>query len=375
MFLFLTGVTLAFLMDSSERKGMPPRRRVWTSLQRAGYLFLLAFAFRAFMLVSGIPVSTWSDFLRVDILNCMGFSIAALSIMAAFRTAERARLCAVLGLAIAFASPLISQLNWSGVPWMLRAYIIPDHRFFGVFPWCAYLAFGVSGGSALRLIPAEGSTAPCSGRALAAAGAIACCQYCAHSPYSIYAASDFWLNSPAQVLIKQSVILIMLAFAFVWTQYVARDRWSWIRQFGTTSLLVYWVHIELIYGRWMWFFKENLNVPESCRSCRGRHFLYAGNLRGEDAPRGVARLAESSFSRHTRKWVARPPHHRSNGIARAAVTLLVNEVDVGPDHVSRRLAGDSARSNYAGPDRPECYPGRHSSSNVLRRDDLQPTVE
>ena len=263
MFLFLTGVTLAFLMDSSERKGMPPRRRVWTSLQRAGYLFFLAFAFRAFMLVSGIPVSTWSDFLRVDILNCMGFSIAALSIMAAFRTAERARLCAVLGLAIAFAAPLISQLNWSGVPWMLRAYIIPDHRFFGFFPWGAYLAFGVSGGSALRLIPAERLDRAMQWTALAAAGAIACCQYCAHSPYSIYAASDFWLNSPAQVLTKQSVILIMLAFAFVWTQYIARDGWSWIRQFGTTSLLVYWVHIELIYGRWMWFFKENLNVPEA----------------------------------------------------------------------------------------------------------------
>jgi hypothetical protein len=263
IFLFLTGVTLAFLMNSSERKGMPPGQRVWTSLRRAGYLFFLAFAFRAFMLVSGIPVSTWSDFLRVDILNCMGFSIAALSLTAAFRTADRARFCAVLGLFIAFAAPLISQLNWSGVPWMLRAYIIPDHRFFGLFPWGAYLAFGVSAGSALRLIPAERLARAMQWTALAAAAAIACCQYCAHSNLSIYAASDFWLNSPAQVLTKQGVILLMLALAFAWTQYVARDGWSWVRQFGTTSLLVYWVHIELIYGRWMWFFKENLNVPET----------------------------------------------------------------------------------------------------------------
>jgi hypothetical protein len=263
IFLFLTGVTLAFLMNSSERKGLPPIQRVWTSLRRAGYLFFLAFAFRAFMLVSGIPVSTWSDFLRVDILNCMGFSIAALSLTAAFRTADRARFCAVLGLFIAFAAPLISQMNWSGVPWMLRAYIIPDHRFFGIFPWGAYLAFGVSAGSALRLIPAERLARSMQWTALAAAAAIACCQYCAHSNLSIYAASDFWLNSPAQVLTKQGVILLMLALAFAWTQYIARDGWSWIRQFGTTSLLVYWVHIELIYGRWMWFFKENLNVPET----------------------------------------------------------------------------------------------------------------
>src|ERR1039457_3137681 len=46
LFLFLTGVTLAFLMDSIERKGMTPRERVRQSLRRAGYLFFLAFAFR-----------------------------------------------------------------------------------------------------------------------------------------------------------------------------------------------------------------------------------------------------------------------------------------------------------------------------------------
>jgi len=31
-----------------------------------------------------------------------------------------------------------------------------------------------------------------------------------------------------------------------------------VRQLGTTSLLVYWVHIELVYGRWFGAFKESL---------------------------------------------------------------------------------------------------------------------
>jgi hypothetical protein len=263
MFLFLTGVTLAFLMDSCERKGMAPRTRVATSLRRSAYLFGLAFAFRAFEWVAGLPVSTGADFLRVDILNCMGFSVAALSVMALFRTAERARLCAALGLAIAFLAPLVSQIDWTGVPWMIRAYIVPDRHFFGFFPWGAYLAFGVAGGSAIRLIPADGMDRAMQWTALAAGAAIVACQYLAHAPYSIYSASDFWLNSPAQVLTKQSVTLLMLAFAFVWTQYIAKEGWSWVRQFGVTSLLVYWVHIELIYGRWMWFFKNNLTVAQT----------------------------------------------------------------------------------------------------------------
>jgi hypothetical protein len=263
IFLFLTGVTLAFLMNSSERNGIAPRQRVWIALQRSGYLFFLAFAFRAFELVAGYPVSTWTDFLRVDILNCMGFSMALLAPLAAINTGARARYAAALGLATAFAAPLISQMDWSHVPWMLRAYIIPDHRFFGFFPWGAYLTFGVAAGSALRLIPAERLDRAMQWAALAAIGAIACCQYCAGLPYSIYAASDFWLNSPAQVLTKLSVTLLMLVCAFVWTQYIAPDGWSWLRQFGTTSLLVYWVHIELIYGRWLWFFKDSLNTVQT----------------------------------------------------------------------------------------------------------------
>src|ERR1035437_4343985 len=55
LFLFLTGVTLAFLMDSIERKGLAPRQRVLESLRRARYLFFLAFAFRLQLWVFGSP--------------------------------------------------------------------------------------------------------------------------------------------------------------------------------------------------------------------------------------------------------------------------------------------------------------------------------
>ena len=46
IFLFLTGITLAFLLDSTERKGLLPQARWRTALRRSGYLFLLACAFR-----------------------------------------------------------------------------------------------------------------------------------------------------------------------------------------------------------------------------------------------------------------------------------------------------------------------------------------
>ena len=262
IFLFLTGVTLAFLMDSTERKGLTPRERVSIAFRRSGYLFLLAFAFRLQLWIFAWP-APWTDLLRVDILNCMGMAIAAMSVMAVLRTAERVRWCAIAGLAIAFASPLISQMNWSALPSLVRNYLIPDYNFFSFFPWAAYLAFGMSAGSIIRSIPAEATGRAMRWAALAGGVLVLASQFAARLPYSIYAKSEFWLNSPAQVLTKQGVTFLLLAVAFLWTRHVSKGGWSWVRQLGITSLLVYWVHIELVYGRWLWFFKNGLTVPET----------------------------------------------------------------------------------------------------------------
>src|SRR5215813_1003852 len=43
---FIGGMPPALLMDSTERKGLSPTRRIWESLLRSRYLFFLAFAFR-----------------------------------------------------------------------------------------------------------------------------------------------------------------------------------------------------------------------------------------------------------------------------------------------------------------------------------------
>lgn len=120
VFLFLLGVTFAFLMDSQERKGVSAFGRWMASMKRSGYIFAAAFAFRLQLWLFAGGQSPWTDLLRVDILNCMGLALLVLGVMAIFRTQERIRLCAVLGIAIASASPLVSKLDWSGVPEVIR---------------------------------------------------------------------------------------------------------------------------------------------------------------------------------------------------------------------------------------------------------------
>lgn len=275
IFLFLTGITLAFLMDSSERKAMASVERVKTAFRRSGYLFFLAFAFRVQLWIFGMP-APWRDLFRVDILNCMGFAIAVLSVMAIFPTRQRAKAAAVAGLGIACLSPLVSQLHWEAVPFLVRNYIVPDYRTFGFFPWGAYLAFGLSAGSVIRAIPPDATDRAIQWAAMLGMGAILVCHYLDKLPYKIYARSEYWLNSPLQILTKQGVTLAILSVAFVWTRYAAGAGWSWVRQFGTTSLLVYWVHIELVYGRELFFLKGNLNEAQTMVAAVGVILLMLG---------------------------------------------------------------------------------------------------
>jgi uncharacterized membrane protein len=276
IFLFLLGVTFSFLMDSQERKGVSSGGRVLAALRRSGFLFAAAFAFRIQLWAFSLDGGAWKNVFRVDILNCMGLALLAMSAMAVFTTVERIRLCAVLGVAIACASPLISNTDWSGVPPFLRNYILPDRDFFGFFPWAAFVAFGMSGGSLLRRLEPE-EVAPAMQWLAWGGVALAFAAYTISSmSISIYSNSDFWLNSPGLVFIKCGAVLMLIAFSYVWNLQVDSRQWSWVRQFGTTSLLVYWVHIELVYGRWLSAFKENLTVGETLAAAASVVILMLG---------------------------------------------------------------------------------------------------
>jgi len=259
IFLVLTGITLSFLMDRRERQGLNPLGRWKAALRRSAYLFTLAFLFRLQLWAFAFGQSSWTDLFRVDILNCMGFAIALMSVMAIFTTAERVRLCAGLGVAIAAASPLVSAIDWRWLPPQVSAYFVPSYQYFAFFPWAAFIAFGISIGSILRLVKQDQMNRVMQWGGLMGFGLIIGGQYFSNMPYSLYPKSEFWLDSPGLIIIKLGVVMLVIGFAYLWTALPFAASWSWVRQLGTTSLLVYWVHIELVYGRWFGYYKESLS--------------------------------------------------------------------------------------------------------------------
>jgi len=259
IFLFLTGVTLAFLLDGKERRGVDATGRFAAALRRAGYLLLIAFGVRLQAYLFGFPWSNLQDLLRVDVLNCMGVSLAILAFTSFFNTAERVKLGLICGFFIASISPLMSGVSWENSPELLRGYVEPRTDLFGLFPWASFTAFGLAFGSMLRMTKAENLNRFLQWTAVAALTLILMAGYFSFIPYSVYKNSDFWVNSPGLVFIKVGIILLLITFAYLWLTYLPVRRGSFVTLLGTSSLLVYWVHLEIVYGRWFWFWKTGLS--------------------------------------------------------------------------------------------------------------------
>ncbi|BDC50458.1 hypothetical protein F183_A27740 [Bryobacterales bacterium F-183] len=260
IFLYLTGVTFAFILDSNERRGLTAWERWVAALKRARYLFVLAILFRIQLWAFAWPWNSWTDLFKVDVLNMMGLTLFLLSPLAVVPLIDRVRLSTFMGLAIAVASPLITQADWTWMHPFLAAYIVPNFAMFPIFPWASFVAFGVASGCLLKRCKPENLDRMMQWSAIFGFVLLYTAQYLSNLPYSLYAKSDFWLDSPGLVFMKLGAVFILAAFAYLWGMRPWAGSWSWVRQLGTTSLLVYWVHIELVYGRWFGYFKDRLDT-------------------------------------------------------------------------------------------------------------------
>ena len=265
LFLFMAGMTLAFQMESLYRREPDPRRRWWAAMRRAGYILAIAFAFRLTNWMGSYPNGSAQEIFKVDILNCMGVAMAAFSVAAMVRPAARAQFAVGLALAIAAASPLMTNISWTGAPDLLHQYLVPvtGRGQFAFFPCAAYVGFGLALGTVVKRTAEERFDRLVQWTVLLAFGMIFAAQYFANIPFSVYPKSNFWTDSPSLILIRVGVAMLMLAAAYLWTQYGAQASWSWMQTLGKTSLMVYWVHVVMVYGALGRPLKRTMNIPQA----------------------------------------------------------------------------------------------------------------
>jgi uncharacterized membrane protein len=265
LFLFMAGMTFGFKMESLERREPNRWRRFLAALQRAGYIMAIAFAFRISNWIASMPRPELAEITKVDILNSMALAMGAFSVTALFDGRNRVRFALAGALAVAALAPLIESMSWSGVPQLVIEYLAPgpNRGRFPFFPCAAYIGFGLAAGAIVKRTAPERMDRLMQWCALIGFAVIFTAQYFSNIPFSIYLAPDFWRSSPALIFIRTGISLAMLSTAYLWTEYGAAARWSWMQALGQTSLLVYWVHVMLVYGNIAKQWKRSLSIPQT----------------------------------------------------------------------------------------------------------------
>jgi len=303
LFLFLAGISFALVTEKLRQKNLPPAQIARTTIRRGAEIFAFGLLFRVQEYVISWGWAPKTDLLRVDVLNTIGLSMMLMGVVCwivlamqerksegapslprslrrepalsersepkGWETVPSALVVLVLAAsATALLISLLTPLLWTTwrpgwLPWPLASYIdgahnlgVPQASLFPVFPWTGFAFAGLAVGFMLQSQWARAQeTRAFFSLGLAGSVLIEFARWLDAQPRQIYPVYDYWHTSPSFFLIRVGMLLVILTAAYAWCRWVV-GRWGaghWgfspLIQLGLASLLVYWVHIEFVYGR------------------------------------------------------------------------------------------------------------------------------
>jgi len=286
LFLFLAGISFALMTRKLEQRGGRANRVALTTMRRGTEIFGLGLLFRLQEYLIAFPWAPATDLLRVDILNIIGVSIVLMGavcwgcrVLFGAKAEDDGRapvsdwILAAAAIVVSLAISLVTPLMWTvwrpnWLAWPFESYFDGVHNLgqpqawlFPVFPWAGFAFAGLALG--VVLLSGWGRRHVVLTHLLAAGlGAllIAVARWLDEGK-QIYPVYDFWHTSPNFFLIRVGILLAILFASYVWCRWGAGG-WGFspLIQLGQTSLLVYWVHIEFVYGRFSILKKHEMTV-------------------------------------------------------------------------------------------------------------------
>ncbi len=292
LFLFLAGISFALVTDKLLQKNLSPTQIARSTIRRGAEIFGFGLLFRLQEYLISWGWAPKSDLLRVDILNTIGLSMMLMGVLCwlvlsvlirrwamwgqpppAVRPGEaRQEAAGTLGsrfilisaaAATALAISLLTPLLWTTwrprfLPWPLESYIngvhnlgTPQAWLFPVFPWTAFAFAGLAVGFILQSPWSRAREARVFvSLGIAGVALIELSRWLDALPRQLYPVYDYWHTSPEFFLIRLGMLLVILTGTYAWCRWgLAQWGFSPLIQLGQASLLVYWVHIEFVYGR------------------------------------------------------------------------------------------------------------------------------
>jgi uncharacterized membrane protein len=251
LFLLLAGIGVVMSAGSKARRLGDDRAAAAAVRRRGLQIFGIAFLFRfqSFVLNFAPP---WT-LLKVDILNIMGPTmVVAVLIWVVFRgAAARISGFVLATLALVLVTPAIRHLDvLARLPDAIEGYLrpIPGLTNFAFFPWAAFLTAGGAFGVLLdgaRTVEAERRL----NLGLLIGGAVlAVASYQAAFLPPLDPRSSYWTTSLSFFGLRLGFMTTAIGLAWLWEQRPTGGRWSPLQVLGRSSLFIYFIHVEMVYG-------------------------------------------------------------------------------------------------------------------------------
>jgi uncharacterized membrane protein len=271
LFLFLAGASSAILFERQLAQGPMSAGAMRAIAARRGlWVLVLAYLFRLQEHVLAGFWGGWRQLFRVDILNCIGASLLLLALVGTPRRGRPryALPLIVAGILIALG-PIVGPARLPGwIPQALGSYIGGQRpmSWFPLFPWGAWALVGlVAGHLWLRV----GRDADRRARVFWSTGAIGILLVGtvllvrAIDPEIIrYPSQLVQQMGPGAFFFRLGVIALLAWLGWLFCRR-SEDRLTPLRQLGRTSLLIYWIHVDICYGFGTRSIQQQLSLIEA----------------------------------------------------------------------------------------------------------------
>jgi hypothetical protein len=255
LFLLLVGVSAAIQFEGGLGRGTDGHTMRNRLAKRGLQVLVLAYLFRLQEWLLSHFYGGWEALFRIDILNAIGASMIVVALVAAPRGGRRQTLPALLSAAVFLAfGPLVGPAHFPDwLPRPITSYIGGQRpmAWFPLFPWAAWALSGVAIGHLwVHASRDERRLRRCflillfAGLAMTSTVGLV-----RHVDPTIirYPSEVIRQMGPGTFFHRLGLIATLSGIGFLWCR-LSRGRFSVFRQLGQTSLLIYWVHIELCYG-------------------------------------------------------------------------------------------------------------------------------
>jgi uncharacterized membrane protein len=250
-FLFLAGLAMARALEKQTTKGVSRRDAALGGVKRGLWIVAGAYLFRIQEWAFAFGGSPATDILRIDVLNCIGVALVLVSLL--FWLSPRLVFFLAAAAAVVLATPAVSAADLSLLPRHLADYLNgPQPRaLFPLFPWIAHAFTGAAAGLALARSRSEVRT-------VALFAGLAFAAWLLPQP-------AVWSDAaPAVFLLRDGLAVGLLSACWLADRFLPKSLSGGpLLLMGRHSLLIYWVHIEIVYGRWFWRTRGTLGIPQA----------------------------------------------------------------------------------------------------------------